>query len=133
LLSRIRFVSSRVDAPALVEEFATTSLAEIDYLNEAGNAERFRADFAQDARVAAPEVVWDRTTLRVLTLADVTAIKITDIDALQAAGIVPDTVAQELARVTFQQIFGGGVFHADPPPSTILATPVETADAARTP
>lgn len=128
LLSRIRFVSSRVDAPALVEEFATTSLAEIDYLNEAGNAERFRADFAHDARVAAPEVVWDRTTLRVLTLADVTAIKITDVAALEAAGIVPDAVAQELARVTFQQIFVGGFFHADPHPGNIFVTPGETGD-----
>jgi predicted unusual protein kinase regulating ubiquinone biosynthesis (AarF/ABC1/UbiB family) len=32
-LSRIRLVSDRVDAPALVEEFALTSLEEIDYLH----------------------------------------------------------------------------------------------------
>ncbi|MGN6271543.1 MAG: ABC1 kinase family protein [Protaetiibacter sp.] len=122
-LSRIRLVSSRIDAPALVEQFATTSLAEIDYLNEAANAERFRADFADDSRVGAPEVVWDRTTLRVLTLADMTAIKITDVAALQAAGIAPDAVAQELARVTFQQIFVSGFFHADPHPGNIFVTP----------
>ena len=122
-LSRIRLVSSRLDAPALVEQFATTSLAEIDYLNEAANAERFRADFADDPRVGAPEVVWDRTTLRVLTLADVTAIKITDSAGLQAAGIAPDAVARELARVTFQQIFVAGFFHADPHPGNIFVTP----------
>lgn len=123
LLARIRLVSSRVDAPALVEEFATTSLAEIDYLNEAANAEQFRADFADDPRIAAPEVVWDRTTLRVLTLADVTAIKITDVVELRAAGIAPDAVAQELARATFQQIFVTGFFHADPHPGNIFVTP----------
>lgn len=129
LAARIRFVSSRVDAPALVEEFAATSRAEIDYLNEAGNAERFRADFESDARVSAPEVVWDRTTLRVLTLADVTAIKISDVAALRDAGIAPDAVAQELARVTFQQIFVAGFFHADPHPGNIFVTPGETPDA----
>jgi predicted unusual protein kinase regulating ubiquinone biosynthesis (AarF/ABC1/UbiB family) len=123
IMSRIRFVSSRVDAPALVEEFAATSRAEIDYLNEAGNAERFRTDFAGDERVAAPEVVWDRTALRVLTLADVTAIKISDVAALRSAGIAPDAVAQELARVTFQQIFVAGFFHADPHPGNIFVTP----------
>lgn len=123
ILSRVRMVSTRVDVPALVEEFAATSLAEIDYLHEASNAERFRADFDGDERVAAPEVVWDRTTLRVLTLADVTAIKITDVAALRAAGIAPDAVAQELARVTFQQIFVAGFFHADPHPGNILVTP----------
>jgi len=123
LLARIRFVRSRVDVPALVEEFAATSLAEIDYLSEASNAERFRADFEGDTRVSAPAVVWERTALRVLTLADVTAIKITDVAALQAAGIAPDAVAQELARVTFQQIFVAGFFHADPHPGNIFVTP----------
>ncbi len=123
ILSRVRMVSTRVDVPALVEEFATTSLAEIDYLHEASNAERFRADFDGDERVAAPEVVWDRTTLRVLTLADVTAIKITDVAALRLAGIAPDAVANELARATFQQIFVAGFFHADPHPGNIFVTP----------
>jgi len=122
-LARVRLVSSRVDAPALVEEFATTSLAEIDYLNEAGNAERFAADFADDPRIEAPAVVWDRTSLRVLTLSDVTAIKITDVAALTAAGIDPAEVAQELARATFQQIFVAGFFHADPHPGNIFVTP----------
>ena len=122
-LSRIRVVSSRVDVPALVEEFAATSLEEIDYLHEAANAERFAADFAADPRVGVPLVVWDRTTLRVLTLSDVTAIKITDVAALAAAGIDPVQVAQELARVTFQQIFVSGFFHADPHPGNIFVTP----------
>jgi predicted unusual protein kinase regulating ubiquinone biosynthesis (AarF/ABC1/UbiB family) len=124
-LSRVKLVSMRVDAPALTEEFATTSLEEIDYLHEAGNAERFTADFAADPRIAAPEVVWDRTSLRVLTLSDVTAIKITDVAALTAAGIDPALVAQELARATFQQIFVAGFFHADPHPGNIFVTPGE--------
>ena len=123
ILARVRMVSTRVDVPALVEEFAATSLAEIDYLHEASNAERFRADFDGDERIAAPEVVWDRTSLRVLTLADATAIKITDVAALRAAGIAPDAVADELARATFQQIFVAGFFHADPHPGNIFVTP----------
>jgi predicted unusual protein kinase regulating ubiquinone biosynthesis (AarF/ABC1/UbiB family) len=122
-LSRVRLIAARADAPALVEEFAATSLAEIDYLNEGANAERFAADFDDDDIVAAPVVVWDRTALRVLTLSDVTAIKITDVAALRAAGIDPAAVAQELARVTFQQIFVTGFFHADPHPGNIFVTP----------
>ncbi len=122
-LSRVRLVSSRADAPALVEEFATTSLEEIDYLHEASNAEHFASDFAGDQKVDAPVVVWDRTALRVLTLSDVTAIKVTDVAALAAAGIDPAEVAQELARATFQQIFVSGFFHADPHPGNIFVTP----------
>lgn len=123
ILSRVKLVNRRTDAPALVEEFATTSLHEIDYLQEAANAERFAADFADDDRVATPELVWERSARRVLTLSDVTAIKITDVTALQAAGIDPNRVAQELARVTFQQIFVAGFFHADPHPGNIFVTP----------
>jgi len=122
-LSRIRLVSTRADAPALVEEFAATSLDEIDYRHEAASAVRFTADFAGDPAVGSPEVVWERSTLRVLTLSDVTAIKVTDVAALVDAGIDPAEVAQELARVTFQQIFVHGFFHADPHPGNIFVTP----------
>jgi predicted unusual protein kinase regulating ubiquinone biosynthesis (AarF/ABC1/UbiB family) len=127
-VSRVKFVASRVDAPALVEEFAATSLAEIDYLNESANAARFTADFEGDPRVATPAIVDARSSLRVLTLSDVTAIKITDVDALRAAGIDPVLVARELARVTFQQIFATGFFHADPHPGNIFVTPGATVD-----
>jgi predicted unusual protein kinase regulating ubiquinone biosynthesis (AarF/ABC1/UbiB family) len=100
-LSHVRFVSDRADMSALVKEFAQTSLEEIDYLNEAANAERFAADFAHDERVAVPGVVWERTTRRVLTLEDVTAIKITDSEALAAAGIDPAQAAPVFASVMF--------------------------------
>ncbi|MEO3942343.1 AarF/UbiB family protein [Paenarthrobacter nicotinovorans] len=122
-LSRIRLVSNRADVPALIREFAQTSLEEIDYLNEAANSERFAADFADDARVTVPAVVWERTTRRVLTLEDVTAIKITDAGSLRLAGIDPSEVAPVFASVMFEQLFANGFFHADPHPGNIFVTP----------
>jgi predicted unusual protein kinase regulating ubiquinone biosynthesis (AarF/ABC1/UbiB family) len=129
-LSRIRLVSDRVDAPALVEEFALTSLEEIDYLHEAANAERFERDFGGDPRVRVPEIVWERTTRRVLTLQDVTAIKINDVDALRAAGIDPAEVAIAFASVMFDQLFQDGFFHADPHPGNIFVTPAPASEVA---
>jgi predicted unusual protein kinase regulating ubiquinone biosynthesis (AarF/ABC1/UbiB family) len=123
-LSRVRLVSDRVDMPALVEEFAFTSLEEIDYLHEAASAERFAQEFADDPRVSVPELVWERTTRRVLTLQDVTAIKINDVDGLRAAGIDPSEVAAEFAAVMFDQLFLHGFFHADPHPGNIFVTPL---------
>lgn len=122
-LSRIRIVSNRADVPALIKEFAQTSLEEIDYLNEAANSERFAADFVDDARVTVPGVVWERTTRRVLTLEDVTAIKITDVESLRMAGIDPASVAPVFASVMFDQLFTNGFFHADPHPGNIFVTP----------
>ena len=122
-LSRVKLVSRRADAPALVEEFANVSLQEIDYFNEATNLERFRANSESDSQIAAPQVVWERASMRVLTLEDVTAIKINDVEALVSAGIDPNAVAAELARSTFEQIFVHGFFHADPHPGNIFVSP----------
>ncbi|MGO3886970.1 MAG: ABC1 kinase family protein, partial [Mycetocola sp.] len=127
-LSRVRLVSDRVDMPALVEEFAHTSREEIDYLQEAANSERFAEAFADDPRVRVPAVVWERSTRRVLTLEDVTAIKITDSDGLRAAGIDPAAVAPVFASVMFEQLFTTGFFHADPHPGNIFVTPIPRAE-----
>lgn len=123
ILSKVKLVSKRADARALVEEFAETSYQEINYLNEASNLERFKVDFETDKRVRVPEIVWERTARRVMALSDVTAIKITDIDSLEKAGIDPNAVAAELARITFVQFFVTGFFHADPHPGNIFVTP----------
>jgi len=122
-LSRVRLVSDRVDMPALTEEFALTSVDEIDYLHEAASSERFADNFAGDPRVAVPAVIWERSSRRVLTLQDVTAIKINDVAALQAAGIDPAEVAARFAAVMFDQLFVHGFFHADPHPGNIFVTP----------
>lgn len=122
-LNRVELVSRRVDLPELAEEFARTSLEEVDYLHEAGNAERFAEQFAEDPRVAAPGIAWERTTRRVLTLEDVSAIKVNDLDALRAAGIDPAAVAVEFANVMFDQLFVYGFFHGDAHPGNIFVTP----------
>jgi predicted unusual protein kinase regulating ubiquinone biosynthesis (AarF/ABC1/UbiB family) len=123
-LSRVRVVANHVDLPSLVEEFAATSIDEIDYLHEAANAERFAEDFADDARVGVPQIAWERTSRRVLTLSDVTAIKISDVEALRAAGVDPSAVAQVFAQVMFEQLFDHGFFHADPHPGNIFVLPL---------
>lgn len=127
-LSRIRLINRRADAPALMDEFAATCLEEIDYLNEAANAERFAENFAENSRVRVPQVAWERSTRRVLVQEDVTDIKITDLDALRAAGIDPADVANEFAAVMFDQVFIHGFFHADPHPGNIFIQPLPEPD-----
>lgn len=127
-LARYRPVASRADVPALVEEFAATSLEEVDYLAEARHAETFAANFADDPRVSVPRVVRELSASRVLTLEDVTAIKLGDHDAITAAGIDRAEVATVLADTYLQQIFVDGFFHADPHPGNLFVTPRPDAD-----
>ncbi|HSP60488.1 MAG TPA: AarF/UbiB family protein [Ornithinimicrobium sp.] len=122
-MERYRPVRQRADVRALVEEFATTTLQEVDYLAEGASAETFAANFAEDPRVSIPAVVWELSGRRVLTLEDVSAIKLGDHAAITAAGIDRAEVAQVLADTYLQQIFTDGLFHADPHPGNIFVTP----------
>lgn len=124
-LTRYKPVSSRADVPALVEEFAATTLEEIDYTAEARNAEHFRWVFENDDAVVVPRVAWEQSRLRVLTLEDVSAIRLGDYDAITAAGIDRAQVAEKLVETYLQQIFDDGVFHADPHPGNLFVAPVE--------
>lgn len=124
-LMRFRFIADRVDASALVEEFGRISRLEIDYLNEGANAERFAEESGEDPRIGYPRVAWEQTTRRVLTLSDVSAVKIKDLEGIRAAGIDPGQVARELASVLFDQLFGTGFFHADPHPGNLFVTPLD--------
>lgn len=123
-LTHYKPIASRADVPALIEEFASTTLAEIDYVAEAGNAGHFAEVFEADPTVRVPQVAWERTTRRVLTLEDVTAIRIGDFDALKAAKIDPNEVASKLVAVYLQQIFDDGIFHADPHPGNLFVRPL---------
>jgi predicted unusual protein kinase regulating ubiquinone biosynthesis (AarF/ABC1/UbiB family) len=127
-LQKYKPVSKRVDVPALVEEFAGTIHQEVDYLAEGHNAEVFAENFQDVKRVHVPRVVWSHTTRRVLVLEDVYAIKITDYDAITAAGIDRAEVADELLDTYLKQIFEDGFFHADPHPGNLFVTPFRGED-----
>jgi len=122
-LMRYGPIRKRVDVRALISELEATVYREIDYLAEGKNAETFSNNFAGRKRIHVPRVVWSRTTKRVLTLENVYAIKITDYDAIAAAGIDRGEVAKVLFKTYLKQIFEDGFFHADPHPGNLFVTP----------
>lgn len=118
-------ISKRANVPALLDEFARILYEEIDYLAEGRNAEIFAEHFKGDEGVRVPRVVWSHTTKRVLTLENVLAIKITDYEAITAAGIDRAEVASRLLDTYLKQIFEDGFFHADPHPGNLFVLPLE--------
>lgn len=126
LLMRYRPVRQHADVPALLREFSSTVREEIDYIHEAENAAKFFDMFKDDPDVHVPRVVRNLTTLRVLTLEDVYAIKITDYAAITAAGIDRAEVARRLFDTYLKQIFVDGFVHADPHPGNLFVTPLST-------
>lgn len=125
-LMRYRPIREHADVPALLREFSSTLIEEIDYIREAENARAFYEYFDADPFVNVPRVVDEFSTLRVLTLEDVYAIKITDYDEITAAGIDREDVADKLMDTYLKQIFEYGFVHADPHPGNLFVTPLPT-------
>lgn len=111
------------DLVELTAEFGSTLRHELDYLREGRNAERFAASFASDRDVHIPRVLWERTTSRVLTLERIRGIKVTDVAALDAAGVDRAQLAVRAATVLCKMVFEDGFFHADPHPGNFFVEP----------
>ena len=116
-------VADDYDLAGLADEFAQTLRAELDYLSEARNAERFRDNFAGDDDVHIPRVFWDATTTRVLTLDRIRGVKVDDTEELDRAGVDRHALAELATRVTARMIFEDRFFHADPHPGNFFVEP----------
>ncbi|HEY9431277.1 MAG TPA: AarF/ABC1/UbiB kinase family protein [Blastocatellia bacterium] len=101
------------DVEGLAQEFAQTLRSELNYLQEARNAERFALNFAGDAKVHIPRVFWEMTTSRALTLERIRGVKVSDLDSLEANGIDRRAMAERGTEVILKMIFEDGFFHAD--------------------
>jgi predicted unusual protein kinase regulating ubiquinone biosynthesis (AarF/ABC1/UbiB family) len=111
------------DLALIVDEFGTKLFEEIDYLNEARNAEKFANNFRNDTRVKVPSIYWRFTSDRVLTLEWINGFKLTDTQSIRAAGLDPEKVIQIGVTSGLQQLLEHGFFHADPHPGNLFALP----------
>lgn len=107
----------------IVDEFAITIREELDYTREAYNTDRLRHNLESEKEALVPEVHWDLTATRVLTVQMVEGVKITDMNGLDSIGADRKTAASNLSSVFLKQIFIDGFFHADPHPGNIIVTP----------
>ncbi len=115
--------AQQYDLPGLVHEFGQTLRAELDYLHEARNAQRFAANLEDTPSIHIPRVYWQATTARVLTLERIRGIKINDLAALDAAGIDRSVLAQRAASIILEMLLEDGFFHADPHPGNFFIEP----------
>jgi predicted unusual protein kinase regulating ubiquinone biosynthesis (AarF/ABC1/UbiB family) len=111
----------RSDLVALIDELGQRVFEEMDYLNEAANAERFRELHRNNPRIAVPAIYRDATSRRVLTMEWIDGVKLTNLDAVRAMGIDPDDMVEVGVNCSLQQLLEHGFFHADPHPGNLLA------------
>lgn len=116
------------DLDSLYLEFSRTVSEELNYQQEGRNAARFAAIFADDPGIRVPRVIAEYSTRRVLALEWMDGIKVTQVDALDAARVDRARVANRLTEAYLKQVLAAGFFHADPHPGNILIQPDAAGD-----
>jgi len=111
------------DLESLVDEFAWTLRAELDYVREGRNADRLREILAEDERIVVPAIHWQHTTAAVLVMDRMDGIPISRVDSLRAVGIDLSALATANAEMLMKEVFQAGFFHADPHPGNFLVLP----------
>eukprot|EP00002_Diphylleia_rotans_P030119 TRINITY_DN6172_c0_g1_i4.p1 TRINITY_DN6172_c0_g1~~TRINITY_DN6172_c0_g1_i4.p1 ORF type:complete len:436 (+),score=66.62 TRINITY_DN6172_c0_g1_i4:49-1356(+) len=109
----------------LLNEFEADIPQEINFVKEGENAERLIKLFQKDPRLKIPEIYWEHTTERVLTMEFIggNVCKLVDKDSFKKMGFSEKQVCEVLVDVFCTQAFEHGFVHADPHPGNILVRP----------
>ena len=118
------FPSTRRLRPVEVTEtLAQTTRIEMDMRLEAAAISILAENIANDSGFRVPEVDWERTGGDVLTMEWIDGIKMSDVEALRAAGHDLKTIAANLVQSFLRHTLRDGFFHADMHPGNLFVEP----------
>uniref|UniRef100_A0A1D1XUA2 Putative aarF domain-containing protein kinase At1g79600, chloroplastic n=1 Tax=Anthurium amnicola TaxID=1678845 RepID=A0A1D1XUA2_9ARAE len=116
----VDFISS--DVVALVDEFARRVYQELNYVQEGQNARKFKKLYADKEDVLVPDIFWDYTSVKVLTMEWVDGVKLNEQEAIEKRGLKLLDLVNTGIQCSLRQLLEYGYFHADPHPGNLLAT-----------
>ncbi len=96
---------------------------ELDFINEGHNNERIAEDFRYVDDIVVPDIYWEYSSRRVLTMEYIDGVKITDYAGMKRIGVEPSDVAKILVFAFAEMIVKNGFFHADPHPGNLMVLP----------
>lgn len=108
-----------VDFNQIINEMWTVAQQEMDFLNEAEQAEQFRRLNSGIAYVTSPRVMRAYSSESILVMEYLDGIAVDNAKALKAEGYDPNEIGVKLAENYVKQIVDDGFFHADPHPGNI--------------
>ena len=112
----------------IIDEFGRSLFEEIDYRQEADNAERFATLFANHPEVTVPRVERLLSAERVLTTSWINGTKLQERQTLEAQQLDPTALIRTGVISGLQQLLEFGYFHADPHPGNLFALPGKTGE-----
>ncbi|XP_019054903.1 PREDICTED: uncharacterized aarF domain-containing protein kinase At1g79600, chloroplastic isoform X4 [Nelumbo nucifera] len=92
-------------------------------VKEGQNARRFKKLYADKEDVLVPDVFWDYTSGKVLTMEWVDGVKLNEQEAIEKQGLKVLDLVNTGIQCSLRQLLEYGYFHADPHPGNLLATP----------
>lgn len=92
-------------------------------MQEGQNARRFKKLYADKEEVLVPDIFWDYTSGKVLTMEWVEGVKLNEQDAIERQGLNVLDLVNTGIQCSLRQLLEYGYFHADPHPGNLLATP----------
>lgn len=115
-----------IDFRPIAQEMQRNAPDEVNFVHEGRAAEELARILGNRDDVQIPGIYWHLSTRRVLTMDYLDGIKITDIPALEAAGVRTSDVANTLIDLFNTMILTHGMFHADPHPGNLFVLPPAT-------
>ena len=110
----------------MIEEFSNSLRAELDYLTEGRNSERIAKQFSAQPEIQIPNIHWNLSSKKILTMDFVQGIKVNNITKLKEEGYNCKLIANRIAHSMLHQILIEGFFHGDPHPGNIYVLPGNT-------
>ena len=102
----------------IMKQFAESIEEEMDYSKESENLKSIKKNM-EPYNVVIPEIKNDYSTKNVLTMEYIPGIKVTNIEALDEAGIDREKLVIDVHKVFFTMLLKHSIFHADPHPGNI--------------
>jgi ubiquinone biosynthesis protein len=110
----------RFHPTGMVRQFGASLTRELDLAAECHHAERIAASFVHDPRLFVPGVHWPLTSERMNVQDFVDGIPVSDLAALEAAGVDRRLIARTGAQLVLRMLLKDGFFHADPHPGNVF-------------
>ncbi|MDX2050821.1 MAG: AarF/UbiB family protein [Polyangiaceae bacterium] len=123
LLPVVRWLFPIAHPERVLDQLEAMLAKETDLSHERANLEKLRAVFADQPNVVVPEVEASLTAKGVLSMSFERGCKITDAEALAAAGISSEALGARIVECYFKMLFEHRLFHADPHPGNFLVRP----------
>jgi len=116
-------IETVIDFRPIAAEMQRNAPEEIDFVHEGRAAEEIATLIGEREDVVVPRIYWERSSRRVLTMDYLDGIKITNVEALDEAGVDARQVADSLIDIYNVMILRRGMFHADPHPGNLFVLP----------